>query len=255
MCSNRHHNKALKNFFILSLALHVVFLFLLGQKIHSKKYVSRIEVDLKTISPRTHVRDLPRPGKRPKAIHHTSVLKAQIDKLPNFSSITDRIQKEANANYPVSPEIIKSKPAPVSNADIPVYSIKEAYSIREEIKNISIPYIPASIKPDSSGIKLSDEYLALIESRIKEFHKYPLAARRVGLEGTVFLEFLLYRDGTIGDIKITKSSNIPMLDKAAIKTIEAGNPYPPFPSEIRGDSEWISEWIALPITYNLTDIE
>ena len=50
---------------------------------------------------------------------------------------------------------------------------------------------------------------------------YPLTSRRKGEEGTVTLSFLVYSDGTVGEISVVESSGYPRLDKAASRTLRS----------------------------------
>ena len=50
---------------------------------------------------------------------------------------------------------------------------------------------------------------------------YPLSSRRKGEEGTVTLSFLIYSDGTVGEILVVQSSGYPRLDKAASRSLRS----------------------------------
>lgn len=46
--------------------------------------------------------------------------------------------------------------------------------------------------------------------------KYPLAAQKQKIEGRVVVSFVINRDGSLTDIKVTKSAN-PLLDREALR--------------------------------------
>lgn len=48
---------------------------------------------------------------------------------------------------------------------------------------------------------------------------YPMAARRLGLEGVVTLEVLVLADGHAGEVRVHKSSGHEMLDESAVETV------------------------------------
>jgi protein TonB len=48
---------------------------------------------------------------------------------------------------------------------------------------------------------------------------YPLAARRLGLEGVVQLEVLVRADGRAGDVRVRSSSGHDLLDQSAVSTV------------------------------------
>ncbi len=75
-------------------------------------------------------------------------------------------------------------------------------------------------------------YKSLIRKKIEEHKEYPEWARENGLEGKVWLEFTLLKNGKIVGLKIVKSSDYGVLDRAALNSVEAAAPFPPFPKGI-----------------------
>lgn len=53
---------------------------------------------------------------------------------------------------------------------------------------------------------------------------YPMAARMAELKGTVRLQFVLQKDGTINSIKVIKTSSSKVLDDAALATLQSISP-------------------------------
>jgi len=72
-------------------------------------------------------------------------------------------------------------------------------------------------------------YLGRLRTRVQESLRYPLAARRRGLSGTVNLEIVIRPDGAISGVAVTDSSSHGVLDDAAVKAIRrlAPEPFPP----------------------------
>ena len=66
---------------------------------------------------------------------------------------------------------------------------------------------------------------------------YPDEARRRGLSGRLILDVALRPDGTIYNITIRKPSGYKVLDEAAIRIVRLAAPFPPFPPEIRKDTD------------------
>jgi protein TonB len=75
---------------------------------------------------------------------------------------------------------------------------------------------------------------------------YPRLARRKNYQGTVFLDVLVRRDGTVGSIRLSKSSGYESLDSAAIKGVEKWLFHP----GKRGD-EFVEMWVKIPIRFQL----
>ncbi|MGA1865204.1 MAG: energy transducer TonB [bacterium] len=236
-------NKALEVFFLFSIVFHLILLVFLGQIIHPPKAERRIEVDLKYLEPGRPGRNIPRPPGHLNDTHQLPTLKSKIHLMPEIIQRQKNIPGTEMQDYSIShkktPEIRDSAPCEVTTAG----------SIIENINDISIPQLPMFLTRASSDLDQSDFYKAQILSHIKKHRKYPPAAQRLGIKGTVNVDFLLYRDGTLGNIKVTKKSRHQILNNAAIESIKAGEPYPPFPSGMQG--KYIL--IGVPITFNLIE--
>jgi protein TonB len=72
-------------------------------------------------------------------------------------------------------------------------------------------------------------YLARLRERVQGTLRYPPAARRRGLEGTVALEIVIRPDGTLGGVAVADSSAYALLDDAALEAVRrlAPEPFPP----------------------------
>jgi TonB family protein len=77
------------------------------------------------------------------------------------------------------------------------------------------------------------EVLAQIRSRIERAKRYPLMARRRGLEGTADVTFRIQQDGSVGGLKLAQASGASSLDEAALSTIRRAAPFPYYPEPIR----------------------
>src|SRR5262249_58627606 len=56
---------------------------------------------------------------------------------------------------------------------------------------------------------------------------YPLAARRLGVEGVVTLEVLVRPDGSPAEVRVQHSSGSPLLDESALDTVRTRRPLLP----------------------------
>jgi len=72
-------------------------------------------------------------------------------------------------------------------------------------------------------------YLARLRQRVQASLRYPAAARRRGLQGTVALEIVIRRDGALDAVMLADSSSHELLDEAALETVRrlAPEPFPP----------------------------
>lgn len=74
-------------------------------------------------------------------------------------------------------------------------------------------------------------YLAQWRRRIHENLRYPLAARRRSLTGTVQLDIVIHPNGVVASVQIAESSSHGLLDEAAMEAVRGLSPLP-FPSHL-----------------------
>jgi len=89
---------------------------------------------------------------------------------------------------------------------------------------------------ESGGREAASAYLAAIRERIVRAKYYPDAALRCRLEGTVPVQFVVFRNGAIGPITLGKPSCHRLLAQAARETIRQAAPFPGFPTDIAGEA-------------------
>jgi protein TonB len=77
-----------------------------------------------------------------------------------------------------------------------------------------------------------DDYLRALRGRIQSSLRYPPAARRRGLSGTVHLELEIEASGTIAQVSLARSSSHRVLDDAALEAVR-GLDRVPFPPDLR----------------------
>jgi TonB family protein len=91
---------------------------------------------------------------------------------------------------------------------------------------------------------LSD-YIRSVRARINRHKRYPPAAAKDGIEGTVTVSFILDRRGTLLDKGIAAGSGHPTLDEAALVAVGESSPFPPFPDGLNRETLLL----RLPINY------
>jgi len=84
----------------------------------------------------------------------------------------------------------------------------------------------------------------LPEPMTKATPVYPEAARRAGVEGTVFIQALIGKDGLVKDTRVTKS--IPELDAAAIEAVRQWR----FKPALNANRP-VAVWVAVPVKFSL----
>lgn len=94
---------------------------------------------------------------------------------------------------------------------------------------------------------IEKSYTALIRGMIDQQKEYPLMARKSGAEGTVYVKFVLGRDGRLKRAEVSRTSGRSILDRAAINAVTRINRFPAFPESMEG-AELNFE---LPLAYKL----
>jgi TonB family protein len=99
----------------------------------------------------------------------------------------------------------------------------------------------SSLNISQQDFRGNNSYRA-IRTLLEKAKNYPLLARKKGMEGTVFVSFMIDKKGLPQDVKIMKSSGYQVLDEEVRKMLEKASPFPEFNGEIN-----------IPITFKLTD--
>ena len=103
---------------------------------------------------------------------------------------------------------------------------KEIEEIIEELK----PELPGEVvEVINSQKEAMFRYQDMIKQRIESCRKYPNWAKKQGLEGIVYLTFIVLANGQIRDIEIIRSSEFEILNDEAVFTVKRASPFPPMP--------------------------
>ncbi|HHL40388.1 MAG TPA: TonB family protein, partial [Deltaproteobacteria bacterium] len=78
-------------------------------------------------------------------------------------------------------------------------------------------------------------YLQDLKIKVESKWEYPLIAVKNGWQGWLRIDFDIRRDGSLGEVKIVKSSKYPPLDEAAVTALKLAAPFSPFPHDFELD--------------------
>ncbi|WP_234399550.1 energy transducer TonB [Campylobacter concisus] len=123
-------------------------------------------------------------------------------------------------------------PAPVVNSNLPA-------------NNKSIASAPAQKVAQELNLAnaQSDEDFSKVIAAVKKYKSYPNNARRMKHQGVVEVRFLLKTDGSIDELKVTKSSGFESLDNGALENVKKASSEFPKPKEAR--------YLRFPIAFTL----
>jgi TonB family protein len=157
--------------------------------------------------------------------------------------------------------IAGNKPSQVINAYLPsVHALKvmTAKHDKVKIKRVSHPAITAIEKPESAkhpaqkvdtqkmvGQKL-DPLIALLHVAIEQHERYPQSALEMGRAGRVTVEFRLFQDGSITDLKVLKASGTISLDQAALSAVKAAAPFKQVKQYLQGPKTFTLDIVFEP---------
>ncbi len=86
------------------------------------------------------------------------------------------------------------------------------------------------------------KHFAYIRDLVAGNLRYPVLARRMGWSGRLSVEFVVQRDGSASNVRIVRSSGVPLLDGDAKNTVTRSAPFPKPP---------VSARLVIPMEYEL----
>ena len=93
---------------------------------------------------------------------------------------------------------------------------------------------------DAGGyLKGNYEY---IKKRIRKYLEYSPQAKRMGIQGLVYVAFTINRDGSAQNVELRTSSGFDSLDESALEAVHRASPFAPPPHAAR---------VVVPIQFSL----
>jgi protein TonB len=102
---------------------------------------------------------------------------------------------------------------------------------------VEAPPVPRSAPSPGQSASLARalaSYALTLNRHVERHRRYPDAARRRRVQGTVLVAFTINRQGQVISSRITKSSGSPALDEEALAVLKRASPMPVPPDEIPG---------------------
>lgn len=168
--------------------------------------------------------------KKSKEVEKPLIKQKEIKETPQIAKIPKKKEKEnkkPDINVPLSKKVNteKEKKEPVKQINLTHLKGKDQiFQMKSEDKP----------KKEEKTIEAKGEikkYLFYVRDKLQENLSYPLMAKRLQIEGTVIVRFVIEKDGSVNEntIKIVKSSGSKILDKQAIITVKNSIPFKPPP--------------------------
>ena len=139
----------------------------------------------------------------------------------------------------------KVEPTPAITAPAPTATPAPAVNSNLPANNKSIASAPAQKVAQELNLSnaQSDEDFSKVIAAVKKHKSYPNNARRMKHQGVVEVRFLLKTDGSIDELKVTKSSGFESLDNGALENVKKASSEFPKPKEAR--------YLRFPIAFTL----
>ena len=139
----------------------------------------------------------------------------------------------------------KVEPKPAITAPAPTTTPAPAVNSNLPANNKSIASAPAQKVAQELNLSnaQSDEDFSKVIAAVKKYKSYPNNARRMKHQGVVEVRFLLKTDGSIDELKVTKSSGFESLDNGALENVKKASSEFPKPKEAR--------YLRFPIAFTL----
>ena len=139
----------------------------------------------------------------------------------------------------------KVEPTPAITAPAPIATPAPAVNTNLPANNKSIASAPAQKVAQELNLSnaQSDEDFSKVIAAVKKHKSYPNNARRMKHQGVVEVRFLLKTDGSIDELKVTKSSGFEPLDNGALENVKKASSEFPKPKEAR--------YLRFPIAFTL----
>lgn len=183
-------------------------------------------------------------------------LEISIASLPQ---IIEKIEPEpilTPPELPPEPPVEQPKPQPRPKAPPTITSTSRAATASAAldpeplVEDETPPPVSAAevAAPASSApVAIGDDYLATLMQWLARNKTYPYGARQKREQGTVYLRFVMDRDGTVRSAQIEKSSGYASLDRATLEMLQRAAPLPAFPASM----ERASLELVLPVEFSL----
>lgn len=134
-------------------------------------------------------------------------------------------------------ESVKSVVRGAGGAGITVGDVSGSGGVTEGVIQTPRPGRPGStleLLSDPRGVDFRPYLVQVLASVRRNWYAVMPESARLGARGRVVIQFAIGRNGQVPKLVIAVPSGLDALDRAAVASISASNPFPPLPSEYGG---------------------
>ncbi|MEO8332451.1 MAG: TonB family protein [Gallionella sp.] len=186
------------------------------------------------------------------AVLHFAVLVAWLMQ-PSGTSMPQHVMEVTMAVAPATQHTPEPQPRKAVTAPTPLPVEPMA---QESETPVAMPSVPEPIVAAVPAIKAVEAEAPVIEPDYKASYlnnqppHYPLAARRMGLQGKVVLNVEVLAEGVSGQLNVFQSSGHEVLDRAALASVKTWRFVP-----ARRAGLPFTRWFRVPIQFSLKENE
>jgi periplasmic protein TonB len=114
----------------------------------------------------------------------------------------------------------------------------------------ALPAAPTQGKQNPDASKTRQTWKMQVFTILKRTIRYPEVANRRGQTGTVYVYFILDRQGHLLDSRVIRSSGVAALDEEALALLRRAQPFPPPPPEEPGNPDMPGNPVPLNVPVN-----
>ncbi len=105
---------------------------------------------------------------------------------------------------------------------------------QNDIEELARKGMPAQQPGDDSVTLDTDEFKFIsynrwLKIKVESVLSYPELAAVSGYQGTLYIKFVILKNGSLGDVEVLQSSGYKILDDEALRAIRAAAPFQPLP--------------------------
>lgn len=230
------------SFLLLSMALHFLvvsfFLALPKAKGHEERRFFALLVEeprLPALQPRPAVKEAPAPVEKALPRQPAYARKKVFEEAgPSLKNETEGEGKGAQTEMAEgAPEVGRMGGQSTKRTEGARESLRERLFDKEAINEVLAKRQGAP--PQKSPITFDTKemmyygYMQRLRESIEGVWAYPPEAAQKGIYGDLLIEFVIKKDGSLGSVKVLRTSGHPLLDEAALKALRKAEPYWPLP--------------------------